>query len=74
LSRALASKAAMDWNSEPARRITSCTRLVGKARVACHFRELCQYGKSAAIEFAFKDGRALREWTPTEGKETAPWD
>lgn len=74
LKAALTQKAALGWNSEPERRITSCTRLVGKARVACHFRELCQHGKAAAIEYAFKDGRALLDWSATEGKEASPWD
>lgn len=74
LVRALDAKSGMTWDSKPERRITSCTRLVGKARVACHFRELCQHGRPAAIEYAFKSGGSLLEWKSVPGKETAPWD
>lgn len=64
----------VNWDSHTERRITSCTRLIGRGRVACPYRELCMYGKSAALEYAFKDGRPLTEWQPTEGQQVNPWD
>lgn len=74
LLKLLAGRAKVTWNSDEERRISSCTRLEGKARIACQFRELCMYGKSASLEYAFKSGDLLTEWQPSEGKETAPWD
>lgn len=74
LLKALEGRNAVTWNSDEERRISSCTRLEGKARVACQFRELCMFGKSAALEYAMKDGTLLSQWQPSEGKETAPWE
>lgn len=75
LTNALFYKDTMTWNTDAERRITSCTRLVGRGRVACPYRELCLYGKSASLEYAFKDGRQLTEWQPTEPNELVnPWD
>lgn len=71
---ALRLKAEMDWDSEPERRVTSCTRLIGRGRVSCPYRELCMYGKSASLEYAFKDGHSLTEWQQSEGKTVNPWD
>lgn len=72
LTKALQQKAAMKYHSVVERRITSCTRLAGKARVACQFRDLCQHGESAAVQYVM-DGRGLHEW---QGSDTDPnpWD
>lgn len=74
LARATIAKNAVTWDSEPERRITSCTRLIGKARIACGFRDLCQHGRAGAAGYSFKDGRRITEWVPTEGQTVAPWD
>lgn len=74
LTMALYAKAKVDWNSDTERRVTSCTRLIGRGRVACPYRELCMFGKSAALEYAFKDGRPLTEWQEVEGQQVNPWD
>lgn len=74
LARALKARASVTWNSEEERRVTSCTRLIGKARIACHYRDVCQHGKAATLGMQFDDGSLVSQWQPTEGKETAPWD
>lgn len=63
-----------NWNSDVRRNVTACTRLIGKARVACQFRDLCEHGKAASTSYAFKDGRSLTEWQPNNEQEVAPWE
>ncbi len=74
LAKATIAKNALAWDSEAERRITSCTRLIGKARVACAYRDLCQSGKAGAAGYVFKDGRRIVEWEPTEGQTVPPWE
>jgi hypothetical protein len=74
LARALVRKAQVTWNSDEERRVTSCTRLIGKARVACSFRDVCLYGRGGTMGMTFEDGSPVPNWQPSEGKETAPWD
>lgn len=73
LATATAAKNKVVWDSEPERRITSCTRLIGKARIACPYRDLCMNGRQGALGYVFKDGRSITQWTPTEGQMTPPW-
>jgi hypothetical protein len=65
--------AAYDWNSDAPRNISACTRLVGKGRSPCEYRDLCLHGKSAAGNYVDREGNALNLWQPSEGKETPPW-
>ncbi len=74
LSEALKHKAQVTWDSQVERRITSCTRLIGKARIACAFRDVCLYGRAGTMGMTFEDGSPVPNWQPSEGKETAPWD
>jgi hypothetical protein len=74
LVRLLNRRKEIGWDTPVVRNLKACTRLTGKARVACKFQNLCQYGKTAALEYAFRDGRGLPEHTPETGRETAPWD
>lgn len=74
LIMALQKKDDMGWDSKPERRVTSCTRLVGKARVACAFRDLCQHGRAGAAGFVTLEGKRITEVTPEEGRTCAPWD
>lgn len=74
LARQTILKNAVTWDSEEERRITSCTRLIGKARIACGYRDLCQSGKAGAAGYVFRDGRRITEWQPSEGQAAAPWD
>lgn len=74
LAKATIAKNAATWDSDAERRIPSCTRLIGKARIACAYRDLCQSGKAGAAGYVFKDGRRITEWTPTEGQTVPPWE
>lgn len=38
---------------------TACTRLIGRMRKPCDFRNLCQYGPSARSQFVGPDGKTL---------------
>ncbi len=58
------------FDSQVERRVTSCTRVAGGRRVACQFRDLCQHGKAASLEFRMKDGSML---TDHQG-EAMPWE
>lgn len=71
---ALEQRTSIEWGTDVERRITSCTRLIGRGRVACPYRELCLYGKGASIEYAFKDGKLLTEWTQSDAESTEPWE
>lgn len=71
---ALEDKHDMSWDTDTERHVTSCTRLVGRARVACPFRDLCMHGRAGAIGFAFADGRSITDWKPSPGQMTPPWD
>ena len=74
LARETIAKNAVAWDTDTERRITSCTRLIGKARVACPYRDLCQVGRAGAQGFVFSDGRSITEWQPSEAQQVAPWD
>lgn len=56
------------------RNITSCTRLIGKARVVCVYRDLCQRGRSATPAYMDSQGISLNnvKYTKMEGRK--PWD
>lgn len=73
LVKALRKKANMLWDSTPERRITSCTRLIGKARIACPYLPLCEHGKGGATGFVMEDGKPLDSWKPTDDQLVAPW-
>lgn len=74
LARATIAKNAVEWDSEVSRNMTACTRLIGKARVACTFRDLCMHGKTGAAGFVFRDGKRITEWTPDVGQTLPPWE
>ncbi len=62
------------WDSEVPRNIVNCTRMHGRMRVPCQFRELCMHGRSAAGQFVMKNGERALDWYPQPEMETAPWD
>lgn len=74
LANALGARSTARWDSYAERRITSCTRLIGKARVACPYRDVCLSGKAGTIGMTFEDGTPVTSWQPTEGKTTPPWE
>lgn len=65
--------AKIDWNSYARRNFSSCTRMGGRGRVACTYRDLCMFGKSATSKYVLKDGRSLRSWRPTDEQTVPPW-
>lgn len=73
LSEALRKKSTMTWDSKVERRVTSCTRLIGKARIACPYRDVCQHGRAGALGMKV-DGVPVQDWQPSEGKTAAPWE
>lgn len=65
--------ATIDWDTDVRRNVTSCTRQIGRMRVACPYRELCAHGRSATSNYVFKDGSSLTSWKPEPGREVPPW-
>ena len=61
------------YDTEVPRNIASCTRLVGRARIACQFRELCQFGKAAANRYVDSDGDGLGNKKYNDYK-VKPWE
>ncbi len=47
------------YDTDVPRNITACTRLSGRARVPCQYRELCQFGKPAANRYVDSKGDGL---------------
>lgn len=74
LVAALVAKSYMTAESEPIRRITSCTRLIGRARVACPYLPLCEHGKAGASGFVTEDGKPLDQWQPSADQPIPPWE
>ncbi len=64
----------IDWNTDTPRNIASCTRLIGKARVACTYRDLCLHGKSASIKYVLPNGKSLLSFKPNEELQALPWE
>jgi hypothetical protein len=63
------------WDSEPERRITSCTRMVGRGRVQCRYFDLCRFGRDAALSYVTEnDGKRLTDYEPKPGQEKMPWE
>lgn len=69
----LRAAASVDWNSDVPRNIGMCTRLVGRARVACPYRDLCSHGRSASIKYVLRDGSSLLTWKQDNEHKVAPW-
>lgn len=49
----------IEYDSKVPRNISACTRLIGRARIACPYRDLCQFGASASNRYVDRDGNAL---------------
>lgn len=52
----------------------SCTRQIGRMRVPCQYRDLCQRGKSAAVSYVDMEGESLASAKYTDRKGAKPWD
>lgn len=63
----------VEWDTEVPRNITACTRMVGRGRVACPYRDLCMYGRSAAMKYVLANGTNLGVWKPSYPNQVQPW-
>lgn len=63
----------VEYDTLVPRNITACTRLVGRARIACPYRDLCQFGKSASNRYVDRDGDGLSNPKYNDHK-IKPWD
>jgi hypothetical protein len=66
--------AMIDWDADAPRNITMCTRMAGRKRVICDYRDLCIHGKSASVKYTFGDGKSLLTHKPTAEKNRMPWE
>lgn len=65
----------IDWNTDVPRNISACTRMVGRARIACPFRDLCLHGRSATARFVMGEkAESLLTWKPTDERRVPPWE
>lgn len=62
------------WDSHVERNISACTRMAGRMRIACPYRDLCVHGRSASIKFVLENGDSLVRWRPSETQQVAPWE
>lgn len=70
----LRAAAQIDWDSEVTRNVAMCTRMEGRARIPCEYRELCMHGKSASIRYVLRDGSSLLKHQPKPGVMRSPWE
>ncbi len=61
------------WDSEVSRNINSCTRVYGRMRKACDFRDICVHGKGPSVKFVLENGESLMSHKPMPGKMKMPW-
>lgn len=62
----------MTKETKTERRITSCTRLIGRMRVDCEYKDLCQRGQSAAVAYVDDTGTSIAKYAKEKGPK--PWD
>jgi hypothetical protein len=74
LRRTIRDLAQIDWNTDAERNVTMCTRMIGKARIACEYRDLCRFGRSAAVSYVQENGDSLLTWKPVDERKVAPWE
>jgi hypothetical protein len=66
--------AAIDWDADVTRNPMRCTRSIGRATVACEFRELCKKGRAASNLYVMGKGVQLLKHEPEPGKMRMPWE
>lgn len=70
----LKAAASIDWNAEVPRNASSCTKMIGRMRVPCEYRDLCRFGKSASAKYVTREGNSLLTWRPTAEQNRPPWE
>lgn len=51
----------VERDSNVPRNVTACTRLIGRGRFPCEYRDLCAHGSSARTAYVGKNGESLDE-------------
>jgi len=74
LNTQLRAAALVEWNTDAPRNISSCTRMIGRARVECPYLKLCRWGRAGSAPYTFKDGNGLGRWLPSTSQSTPPWE
>jgi hypothetical protein len=64
----------VDWDTPTPRNFDNCTKMHGRMRVDCTFKDLCRFGSSAAGRYVMPDGSPLRKHKPVPGAERMPWE
>jgi hypothetical protein len=70
----LRAAAAVSWDADAPRNVSACTRLIGRGRIPCEFRDLCQEGGSASSKYVLASGNSLKSHQPDVGMEKMPWE
>lgn len=64
----------IQWDGYARRNIGNCTRIGGRGRVDCDYKDLCTFGRGVAGQYVFKDTqKILTTWKPKPGAMTPPW-
>lgn len=66
--------AMVDWDADPVRNTTRCTRVEGRMLVQCEYMDLCLSGRNAANLYVMGKGESLLKHKPEPGKTKMPWD
>lgn len=74
LQRSLREASQITWDTDAPRNISACTRMVGRMRAPCPYRELCRFGRSASVKYVLRDGKSLLTWKPKPGETVPPWE
>lgn len=70
----MANKITWDMDASFLRNVAACTRIEGRGRIPCDFRDLCQFGEAAAGKYVLADGKPLSSFKPEKGKRVQPWE
>jgi hypothetical protein len=74
IKKTIRGMAQVSWDSDEDRNLKSCTRMIGRYRADCMYKNMCRFGKSAAGEFVYgEEDNSLLTFEPSEGKKTLPW-
>lgn len=73
LGGAVSAMETMTKESPVERRVTSCTRQIGRMRVDCEFKSLCAQGQSAALGYVDAKGESLGS-AKYRSEPVKPWD
>lgn len=64
---------AVDWNSNAGRNTANCTRLIGRGRIACDYKDLCRLGPDGTSKYVVGKGVALKTYAKQHPEQVSPW-